>query len=110
MLVVTSSYDEGELPTGIRQLYAQLLAESTDLGSLNNALFGLVDNSYEFYSKGADLVDEAFQALGTRRIGEVGRHDAGERSLATDEATAWVTTVIEPLMEAAAQEPAAVVS
>src|SRR5690625_3209502 len=110
MLVVTSSYDEGDLPTGIRQLHAQLLAERTDLTSLRYALFGLGDNSYEFYSKGADLIDHAFQTLGAHRIGEIGRHDAGGRTLATDEATAWATTVIESLLQATTKNAAAVTS
>src|SRR5699024_8959789 len=82
MLVITSSYDEGELPTGIRELYTNLLAEGTRLNALHYALFGLGDRSYEFYSKGADLLDEAFQALGARRVGAIGRHDAGGRTLA----------------------------
>lgn len=110
MLVVTSSYDEGELPTGIRTLYADLLAQRTGLTSLHYALFGLGDNSYEFYSKGADLLDEAFQALGAHRTGEIGRHDAGQRTLATDAATAWVTSVVEPLLQAATQKAVAVSS
>ena len=99
ILVITSSYDEGELPTGIRDLHAQLLAEGTDLTSLRYGLFGLGDRSYEFFAKGATLVDEALQALGARRVGEIGRHDAGGGTLATDEATAWAATVIESLMQ-----------
>ncbi|GAA4105536.1 cytochrome P450 [Enteractinococcus coprophilus] len=104
MLVITSSYDEGELPTGIRDLYAQLLAEGTDLTSLYYALFGLGDSSYEFFAKGATLVDAAFQELGARRVGEIGRHDAGGGTLATDETIAWVTTVIEELVQADAAD------
>lgn len=104
MLVITSSYDEGELPTGIRELYARLLAEGTQLNSLHYALFGLGDRSYEFYSKGADLLDEAFHDLGARRIGDIGRHDAGGHILATDAATAWVATVFNELLEAKLQE------
>src|SRR5699024_339111 len=97
MLVVTSSYDEGELPTGIRDLHAQLLAERTELSSLRYALFGLGDSSYEFYCGGAVLLDEAFQSLGACRVGEIGRHDAGGRTPSTDEAAAWATAVIEQL-------------
>lgn len=107
MLVVSSSYDEGELPTGVRALHAQLLEASTDLSALHFALFGLGDNSYEFYSRGADILDDTFQALGAHRIGEVGRHDAGGRTLAADEAVAWVGGVIEALMAA---KPSAVVA
>lgn len=109
MLVITSSYDEGELPTGIRQLHAQLLADATDLSSLRYALFGLGDRSYEFYCKGADILDDTFQTLGGQRIGEIGRHNAGGHTLAVEEATAWVATVREELM-AAHRKEAAVIS
>jgi len=106
MLVVTSSYDEGELPTGIRDLHTQLLAEQTDLTSLRYALFGLGDNSYEFYCGGADVFDEALQSLGARRVGAVGRHDAGGRTPATEAATAWATAVIGQLQEIVLQTAA----
>ena len=98
MVVVTSSYDEGELPTSIRDLHAQLLSQHTDLSSLSYGLFGLGDNSYEFFSRGADILDETLRALGARRIGEIGRHDAGGRALATAEAARWARSVIEELM------------
>lgn len=98
MLIVTSSYDEGELPTNIRSLHQQLLAEGTDLSKLRYALFGLGDNSYEFYSRGADVLDGALQSLSARRIGDIGRHDAGGRALSTEEATVWVHQVIAQLM------------
>lgn len=98
MIVVTSSYDEGELPTGIRALHAQLVSQRPDLSPLRYALFGLGDNSYEFYSRGADILDTTFQALGASRIGQIGRHDAGGRALSTDAATAWSQDVIAQLM------------
>lgn len=108
MLVVTSSYDEGELPTGIRNLHAQLLSERTDLSSLRYALFALGDNSYEFYCGGATLLNDALQDLGAHRVGDIGRHDAGGRILAADAATEWATTLIEALMEPHLQEAAIV--
>lgn len=98
MLVITSSYDEGELPTGIRMLHAQLAAQGTDLSALRYGLFGLGDNSYEFYSRGADTLDETLQALGARRIGDIGRHDAGGRALSTEAAAEWSHSVIAELM------------
>ena len=107
MLVVTSSYDEGELPTSIRPLHAQLLSRHTDLTSLRYAIFGLGDNSYEFFSRGADILDESLQVSGARRIGEIGRHDAGGGTLATDQAARWVGAVIEELMASNVREVAA---
>jgi len=98
LVVITSSYDEGELPTGIRKLHTQMLARGTDLSALRYALFGLGDNSYEFYCHGADVLDQALQDLGARRIGAIGRHDAGGRTLASDEACVWAKSVIEELV------------
>ena len=98
MLVITSSYDEGELPTGIRNLHTQMLARGTDLSALRYSLFGLGDSSYEFYCRGADVLDKTLQELGAQRIGAIGRHDAGGRTLASDEAAIWAKSVIEELM------------
>ncbi|NLZ98085.1 MAG: monooxygenase, partial [Micrococcus sp.] len=107
MLLVTSSYDEGELPTSIRALHAQVVTQGTDLSSLHYGLFGLGDTSYEFFSRGADILDQSLQALRARRIGEIGRHDAGGRTLATEAAARWADTIITELMVTSVKEVAA---
>lgn len=100
LIVVTSTYDEGELPTAIRYLHSQLVSQPADLSGLRYALFGLGDTSYTFYSRGADILDTTFQTLGGRRIGAIGRHDAGGRTLSTDVAVAWAQGLVRQLVEA----------
>lgn len=89
-VILCSTYGDGELPTGVRGLVADLAAERPDLGRLAYAVFGLGDRSYEkTYSRGSELFDEALAACGARRVGEYGRHDAGGGTDAAEAAAEW---------------------
>jgi len=89
-VILCSTYGDGELPTGVRGLVADLAAERPELDRLAYAVFGLGDRSYEkTYSRGSELFDEALAACGARRVGEYGRHDAGGGTDAAEAAAEW---------------------
>lgn len=95
LLLVCSTYGDGELPTNVRRFHSALVDGAPDLSGLRYAVFGLGDHSYtETYSRGSEILDEAFTAAGAKRVGEYGRHDAGGRDLAPALAVSWATDLI----------------
>ncbi|SJM49154.1 cytochrome P450 [Gulosibacter sp. 10] len=101
-LVICSTYGDGELPTGARRFHAALLEARSNLEGLRYAMFGLGDRSYhETYSRGSEILDEALAALGARRVGEYGRHDAAGRESAPELAVRWAESLLAGQLEAA---------
>lgn len=98
-IVICSTYDEGELPTAIRPLHAQLLEESTDLSNLNFAVFGMGDTSYTHFAAGPKTLASTLTSLGARQIDQITRHDAGGRILAPEMATVWAEEILQELLE-----------
>ncbi|WP_432486754.1 cytochrome P450 [Kineococcus sp. SYSU DK018] len=103
LVVVCSTYGDGELPTGVRPFRERLLARRPDLSGSRYAVFGLGDRSYtRTYSRGSELLDEALARCGAVRVGEYGRHDAGGGEDAVQVAADWIEGV---LAEVAAPAP-----
>lgn len=95
LLVVCSTYGDGELPSSARTFHRQLLDTAPDLTGLRYAMFGLGDHSYaSTYSQGSEILDSAFAGLGARRVGEYGRHDAGGSEAAPELAVEWVRRLL----------------
>jgi cytochrome P450 len=65
-----------------------------DLTGIRYAMFGLGDSSYEFYSRGSELIDARLAALGAERFGEFGRHDAVDGTLPNDRVLEWARTIV----------------
>ncbi len=100
LLLVCSTYGDGELPTTAQGFHAGLLGARPDLSGLRFAVFGLGDRSYRStYSRGSEILDEALRGCGAERVGEYGRHDAGGHELAADVALGWADRVT-PLLAA----------
>lgn len=96
LLLICSTYGDGELPTTVRDFHEQLLSESLDLSGVEYAVFGLGDRSYHTtYSRGSEILDEALTTRGAKRVGEYGRHDAGGGDLAPELAKAWADSVVD---------------
>src|SRR6478609_2063402 len=51
-ILVSSTYNEGDLPASAEPFYEALAAERPDLSGFRFAAFGLGDSTYELYSKG----------------------------------------------------------
>jgi cytochrome P450/NADPH-dependent glutamate synthase beta subunit-like oxidoreductase/flavodoxin len=94
-VIICSTYGDGELPTGVRSLHAELAEAGVDLTGLRYAMFGLGDRSYaKTYSRGSELLDEALAGCGAVRDGEYGRHDAGGPIDASDAGIEWLEGVV----------------
>lgn len=95
LMVVCSTYGDGELPTTVREFHAGLESPTIDLSGLEYAVFGLGDRSYHStYSRGSEILDATLTARGAKRVGEYGRHDAGGGDLAPELALTWANGIL----------------
>jgi cytochrome P450/flavodoxin len=93
-LVICSTHGEGEMPSSAQPFARLLDAEQPDLTGIRYAMFGLGDSSYEFYSRGSELIDARLAALGAERFGEYGRHDAVDGTLPNASVLAWARQIV----------------
>lgn len=98
LIVITSTYGEGDLPETAAPFYEVLTTHKPDLSSLEFAAFGLGDSTYETYGNGIDTVAKKLIELGAKQIGETGRHDAAKGQALTDVTLTWMESVL-PLFE-----------
>lgn len=71
LLLITSTYGEGDPPDNAESVHAYLMGESAPaLESLNYAVLGLGDTNYADFNKAAKEFDARLQELGGRRIKE----------------------------------------
>ncbi|WP_396910550.1 flavodoxin domain-containing protein [Mycolicibacterium sp.] len=97
VVVITSTYGEGELPATTQPFEDNLLAQKPDLTGLRFAAFGLGDSSYETYNNAIGVLTKDLTGLGAVQLGETGRHDAVSGDSFTDVATSWAKTIIDLL-------------
>lgn len=94
-LVVSSTYGDGELPSGAKPLFSRLKAERPDLNGKAIAIFGLGDMQYaDTYNFGGKRFEEVLTGLGARLVGTRGMHDASGPELAEDAAMAWLEEIL----------------
>ncbi|GAA3543402.1 flavodoxin domain-containing protein [Zobellella aerophila] len=97
LLLVCSTYGNGELPNSAQPLFDMLVSEQPELSQLRFATFGLGDSFYETFNKGSQIMADQLLALGATEIAERGRHDASSGELPGDVALAWLKTVVSSL-------------
>ena len=73
VVVISSTYGEGQLPETAQPFYDALAGTRPDLSSLQFFAFGLGDSSYETYNNGIKIVVDLLKQLGARQIGETGQ-------------------------------------
>lgn len=93
LVVVTSTYGEGELPETTAPFYADLVQAQPDLSDIAFYAFGLGDSTYSKFNNAIDIVAAKLIDLGANQVGETGRHDAATGKSVTSEAQAWVDKV-----------------
>ncbi|WP_322363885.1 flavodoxin domain-containing protein [Pseudomonas sp. Teo4] len=93
LLVVTSTYGEGELPETTAPFFADLVAAQPDLSNVDFYAFGLGDSTYAKFNNAIDVVVAKLIDLGASQVGETGRHDAASGKSVTSVAQAWIDKV-----------------
>ena len=89
VILITSTYGEGDLPDTAIPFFDALKDRKPDLSSMRFAAFGLGDSSYDTYNNGISTLIDAVVDLGATQIGETGRHDAESGLDPCDTATTW---------------------
>jgi len=97
VVVITSTYGEGELPATTAPFVETLRSTAPDLSGVRFAAFGLGDSSYDTYNKAIGIVAAEFAGLGATQMGETGLHDALSGESFTDVAVEWAEKIVSEL-------------
>ncbi|WP_232838237.1 diflavin oxidoreductase [Streptomyces geranii] len=95
VLVVTSTYGEGEMPDNAGLFWEALQSDTAPrLESLRFAVLGLGDRGYDDFCQAAKLIDTRLEQLGAGRV-----HDRVDCDVDYEEpAAGWTTGVLERLV------------
>lgn len=66
--LVSSTYDDGNMPDSAQDLWDELESDAPDLSHLQYAVLSLGDSSYEFFCAAGRMFDEKIAELGGRRV------------------------------------------
>jgi flavodoxin len=100
-ILVSSTYNEGDLPASAEPFFEALTAERPDLHGIRFAAYGLGDSTYEHYSNGVDTLRNLLIELGAEQVGETGRHDASTGTSPVEPANEWALGAFSLLIPAA---------
>ncbi|MEL6954604.1 MAG: sulfite reductase subunit alpha [Pseudomonadota bacterium] len=107
LVIVVSTYGEGEMPDNAQQFWDALSASTAPrLEALNYGVLALGDTSYEHFCQAGKVIDTRLEQLGAKRLGARVDCDVDYE----DAATAWLTTTLPEASGAAvavAEAPAA---
>lgn len=97
MVLVTSTYGEGDLPNTAISFFDTLATTKPDLTGMRFAAFGLGDSSYDSYNLGVVALIAACTELGAQQVGATGRHDANSGLDPSDIAVSWIQEILPDL-------------
>ena len=98
MLVVTSTYGDGELPKAAQVFYDALAAPGSRLAGRRFAVFGLGDRQYaDTFGQASRLIEQRILEHGGVRVIEREVHDASGPEFMDDQAKQWCERVLERL-------------
>ena len=90
LVIVCSTYGEGELPSSALPFGDELDEEKPDLNGVRFAVFGLGDTVYgDTYNRGGEIMAEKLTALGATQVGEHFRHDSSSTVKPVKAAEEW---------------------
>jgi MioC protein len=89
IVIVSSTYGQGDIPDNGQALYESLEA-GTDLSGKRFAVFGMGDRTYsDTFCRAGELWDALLEKNGATRFLPLERHDASGGTLAEDRAAEW---------------------
>ncbi len=93
VIVVTSTWGDGEPPMPAQEFYEDFMSSDMDLSGVKYCVFGLGESYYENFCKAAIDFDNKFSVLGGQRFLELEKAD-GE---ADEYLKSWIPKVINAL-------------
>ena len=95
VLVVVSTYGDGELPASAKTLHAELEERRPSLTGARVAIFGLGDSHYKStFGRGSERFETLLLDLDARRVGARSVHDASGPDYAEDQMRTWLEQVL----------------
>ncbi|MBI3691939.1 MAG: flavodoxin domain-containing protein, partial [Mycolicibacterium aromaticivorans] len=101
VIVVASTFGEGEVPDNGTVFWEELAASDTRLDGLSYAVLALGDSSYELFCNAGRIIDARLAELGAHALAERVEYDCYREG----EAREWIADVAKILIEAAAARP-----
>ncbi|MDJ0612159.1 MAG: flavodoxin domain-containing protein [Rhizobiaceae bacterium] len=97
-IFVTSTYGNGDLPSGAAEFYDKLESQKTDLRGLRFAIFGLGDMVFEYtFAQGSEKLMELLKASNAKMVGERGIHDASCGEMPEDVGLPWLDGILSEI-------------
>lgn len=91
VILMSSTYGEGELPMTAAPFYENLKAAAPNLSRVKFSAFGLGDSTYETYNQAIKSLSALMIVLGATQVGEPGFHDAALPHSVSDMAVCWAS-------------------
>ncbi|QCR52247.1 nitric oxide synthase [Brachybacterium sp. SGAir0954] len=101
VFLISSTYEEGELPASAQPFHEALLASQPDLGGLHVFGFGLGDSSYEHYARGIDTLTAALASAGAIVMGDNVKHDALTGTDPAEAGVVWAGQALDAVLSSA---------
>ena len=90
ILIISSTYGQGDVPDGSKGFYDSLKAHSPNLEHIKFAVFGLGDMTYkDTFAFGGKKFEKLFHELNATKIAESYFHDASSGTLPEEEGVNW---------------------
>jgi len=89
-LVCTSTHGAGDFPDNIEPFFEQLKQQAPDLSSINFAVCGLGDTSYDTFCNAGIVMDTLLDNLGATRVHPLNMIDILEQELPEENAERWL--------------------
>jgi MioC protein len=100
VVLVTSTYGEGDLPETSKPFCDALVQDRPDLSSMRFAAFGLGDSTYENFNNAIATVAGTVSKLGAVQIGVTARHDSASGLPTDDIVREWIEQVVAEYRDA----------
>ena len=91
VIIMTSTYGEGDLPLTSAPFYSKIEELKLDLSGLKFSAFGLGDSTYEHFNGAIHTFVKLLKDLGAEQVGETGTHDASRLHTVSDIASCWAS-------------------
>lgn len=98
LLICTANTGSGDLPDNLQPLYHQINREFPAIAGRLYGVLNLGDSSYATFGEAGQALDEAFEDLGAKRLGEALVLDASSGEDPEALAQSWLTEQWLPLL------------